>query len=597
MPGIRVILLLLVTFFYSSTLFAELDKTRYIALEEIEPGMEGYALSVYEGTLIEKFPIKVISIVKDYKPGNDAIFVMGINERFEHTGPVQGCSGSPVILDGRIAGALAFGWGFVKDPLYGVTPIAEMLEISERQEAIGQNAPKIKLDTKELDFSRICKDVAGFITEQNQQGPMGLRPLDVPVISSFSSKVCSQMENLCNIKIFSGTSAGQAINTTPGSCVPNFEAGSVICIPMVDGDIKMAATGTVTDVVGNKVYAFGHAFEAAGKAELPMSCGLIHMVVANQISSFKVGQSTQTVGTITTDASTGIHGIIGKNPPLIPFKITVDRNDNPETEIYNCTLAKHDMYTPYLIQAAIAGAALSQGDVPAEHTVEYSCNIAIDGFDDITFSNTSSGQSIGDAIFETAGPVAALMNNPFKKIAVKNIDFSIDIKEGESLADITLVKTNDTKVKPGQSIDMEIFTEKRYLPEKSYKATLEIPSDITPGRYQIVISGSELYQNFINSSRQYETMINDASSLVEVMRKKLQQPKAGLYIFMRTTQNGISIGKSPLEGLPSSKTKTLASPKRNYRIAPIFNWIETQVDTSDIIMGQHQINILVEEEL
>ena len=105
------------------------DSQRYIKIDEIKPGMDAYCLTDYGEAGIEKFALKVLDIVQGFEPGRNAILVMGVDERFKHTGPVGGCSGSPVYIDGRLAGALAFGWTFSKDPLYGVTPIEEMLEV------------------------------------------------------------------------------------------------------------------------------------------------------------------------------------------------------------------------------------------------------------------------------------------------------------------------------------------------------------------------------------------------------------------------------------------------------------------------------------
>ncbi|MHC4271922.1 MAG: SpoIVB peptidase S55 domain-containing protein, partial [Planctomycetota bacterium] len=108
-----------------------LDSTKYITIDEVKPGMEAYCLTIFEGTKIEKFDLEVLSIVRNFRPGMDAILVKGLDERFIHTGPVGGCSGSPVYIEGRMAGALAFGWTFSKDPLYGVTPIKDMLRVGQ----------------------------------------------------------------------------------------------------------------------------------------------------------------------------------------------------------------------------------------------------------------------------------------------------------------------------------------------------------------------------------------------------------------------------------------------------------------------------------
>jgi len=119
-----------------------LDSSRYITVDEVKPGMKAYCLTVFEGTEVEKFDLEVLDVVRDFRPGMDAILVKGLDERFIHTGPVGGCSGSPVYIEGRMAGALAFGWTFSKDPLYGVTPIKDMLRVGrsfENQQTLGKN--------------------------------------------------------------------------------------------------------------------------------------------------------------------------------------------------------------------------------------------------------------------------------------------------------------------------------------------------------------------------------------------------------------------------------------------------------------------------
>ncbi|MHC4759582.1 MAG: SpoIVB peptidase S55 domain-containing protein, partial [Planctomycetota bacterium] len=108
-----------------------LDSSKYITVDEVKPGMQAYCLTIFEGTEIEKFELEVLSVVRNFRTGMDAILVKGLDERFIHTGPVGGCSGSPVYIEGRMAGALAFGWTFSKDPLYGVTPIKDMLRVGQ----------------------------------------------------------------------------------------------------------------------------------------------------------------------------------------------------------------------------------------------------------------------------------------------------------------------------------------------------------------------------------------------------------------------------------------------------------------------------------
>jgi hypothetical protein len=129
--------LLFCTFFslFTTPGFAQIDKTKYIPIDEIKPGMDAYCLTVYQGVEPQKYNLKVVSTIENFTPNRNAILVIGTDEEFIHSGPVAGCSGSPVYIDGRLAGALSFGWTFSIDPLYGVTPIEEMLEAGKIQTA------------------------------------------------------------------------------------------------------------------------------------------------------------------------------------------------------------------------------------------------------------------------------------------------------------------------------------------------------------------------------------------------------------------------------------------------------------------------------
>jgi len=146
------------------------DSNKYISIDEVQPGMKAYCLTCYKGTEIEKFALDVISVVRNISPGRNAILVQSTDERFIHTGPIGGCSGSPVYIDGRLAGALAFAWVFSKDPLYGVTPIEEMLEVGraddrrQTPEDKGQKANACRVGfvfdfSKPIDFAEIDKQI------------------------------------------------------------------------------------------------------------------------------------------------------------------------------------------------------------------------------------------------------------------------------------------------------------------------------------------------------------------------------------------------------------------------------------------------------
>ncbi len=179
------------------------DPAKYISLDEIKPGMEAYCLTEYGVAGIEKFGMEVVDVIRNINPSSspgsrDAILVKGTGERFIHTGPVAGCSGSPVYIDGRLAGALAFTWSYAKDPLYGATPIAEMLAVGRggRARISEQRAGQVDLGvdfTAPIDLAEIDRQFRNSLVKASH-GLRGTNHLPCPLITSgLPAEVCEQL--------------------------------------------------------------------------------------------------------------------------------------------------------------------------------------------------------------------------------------------------------------------------------------------------------------------------------------------------------------------------------------------------------------------
>ena len=292
------------------------DPARYISVDEIKPGMEAYCLTVYKGTAVEKFGLEVLSVVHDFMPGRDSILVRGTDERFIHSGPVAGCSGSPVYINGRLAGALATGWQFSKDPLYGVTPIADMLRVgsSEMSKAGGESfnsGPGPALDfSGPVDFTQIEKKILSPASSSRGEFA-GASILPCPmVVSGMPESVTGDLDESLRplgFMVVSGAGGGRPSDVCDIKPVP----GGCLTVPLVTGDITIEVVGTITEVRGDDIYAFGHSFLGYGPVDLPMATGEVHTVVSSVIRSFKVGTSVNVIGALKADESTAVRGKIG----------------------------------------------------------------------------------------------------------------------------------------------------------------------------------------------------------------------------------------------------------------------------------------------
>jgi hypothetical protein len=588
------------------------DPTKYIGIDEIRPGMEAYCLTIYKGTEIEKFGLEVLSVIRNVEPGRDAILVQGTDERFIHTGPVWGCSGSPVYIDGRLAGALAFAYYFSKDPLYMVTPIRDVLRVGHQQnishKAGTANAtrgvwePAFGFDfSRPINFAEINRQITtSRLSAKNTQG--GLTFLPCPLITSgLPAEVCEQLN--ASVEPFGlvavpGIAGGGAPNAAKSVWEPNdvqLAPGACLAVPVVSGDITMTAIGTVTEVAGDKVYGFGHGFLGGGVIDLPMATGQVHTVVSSVIRSFKFASAIEIVGALTTDESAAVCGQIGAKAKMIPLVITVDRYNDAEKRVYNCSVADNQLLTPLVLRAAVAGATLMLGSLPPDHTVEYKVIIGLEGAAPIAFENVSTGVGLEEMLEEGTAAVAILLNNPYKKVDIKSINFDVRIVPKNISSRIWSVDLSDSRVKAGQELDVTVVVESFLAEKKEYHCSLKIPRELAPGKYDLIVCGGHGYQEFLMKAAPYKFVPQNLETLVEAMNNLLTIGRDKLYCLLVLPAAGIAVERAELPDLPATKILLLQDVKRTLRSQPHPHWLEESLATGTVIIDEKVMQITVEE--
>jgi hypothetical protein len=407
-----------------------LDRNRYITVDEIRPGMEAYCLTVYKGTRIEKFDLDVLDVVRDWRAGKDGILVRSTDERFVRTGPVAGCSGSPVYIEGRLAGALAWGTYFSKDPFYIVTPIEEMLRVGSEETAPSRRLaePGYSFDfSKPLDFAEIEAQLAKPQGANNQSlnGSMALPcPLVVSGLPAHATEGLDALVQPFGLRVVAGAAGS---TNSPQSEDIQLEPGATLVVRLVSGDIRWDGIGTVTEVVGRKVYGFGHSMLGYGPIDLPMATGRVHTIVSNMLFSYKLGSAVETIGALRADESTAVYGQIGARARTIPLVIKVNRYNDAQARTYNCQIADNRLLTPVIFRLSLAGAALMLGRLPPDHMIEYKVTIDMEDAESISFENLSTSRGLDEVIAESSGSVALMMNNPYKSVNIQSIQAEIRI--------------------------------------------------------------------------------------------------------------------------------------------------------------------------
>lgn len=576
------------------------DPALYIDINEISPGMQAYCLTCFNGTDVEQFGLDVVSVMRHYAPGHDAILVKGTDERFLHTGPVAGCSGSPVIVEGRMAGALAFAWPLSKDPLYGVTPIREMLGIGTRH-ATGSSpsgghavlSDSLPWDFREpIDLSRFAEASAWTRRRAGLSPQFGQRALVPLMVSGIPAQaVACMQETLTPLGLQAVAHGGRAPIDAAGRLVP----GGTLVLPLVRGDIELAAFGTVTEVRGNKVFGFGHDFMGLGAVDFPMATGYVHTVVSTLQQSFKLGSTLDVVGALRSDEPTGIVGLVGETARTLPLRLTVRHINSVESRHFQCRLAYHKLLTPQLLKATIEGAVASLGGFPPEHTVLYEGAIRLQGGRHLRFANVSTNNGLREFLGEGLGSLMLLMNNPFGEIPIEELELSVEVVAQTRVAHISSLSVSDLTVRPGETIRVGVVVESYHARKEAHTFEVTVPKDIAEGEYELTVCGPYDYAQHLRRVASHRMLALNLPSLLDALDYVLSLRRDRLFCLFELPATGVIVERTELPGLPATKSLVLQSTKRTVRIAPYVPWLEIRKDISAIVSNKHGARIVVKK--
>ncbi|MCE5187230.1 MAG: hypothetical protein LLF76_14000 [Planctomycetaceae bacterium] len=567
-----------------------------IPVDEVRMDMEAYCLTVFSGTKVEKFPLKIVSVVKNHRPGQDMILVVGDDERFNHASAIHGCSGSPVYIDGRLAGALAAGWDGSVDALYLVRPIKDMLDVGTVESVAQMGRGASAGSVLNYDFNQPL-DLAAYYQQSMERLAQRGRAAEMmlPLSGSISADVSTQ---------FGPALRGMGLMPVGGASMPagavelneTFEPGGVLSLVLCGGDISLAATGTVTAVTGSQIFGFGHSFNGEGAVNLPIAAGLVHTVVASRDSSFKFASPGQVIGTLLHDQTCAVRGVIGQQPQTIPLKIGVDYYNDPQDRVYNCFLAQDRTLTPMILQVALTGAGEMQGTLPFEHTVRYSGNISLNGLGPIHIDNVSSGQNLSDVVMDTYSAVGLLMNNPFEEAKIDSIEVKMTVEPRNMAASIWSVNVSNTRVRPGQTIHATVAMKSYRSLEETVSMDFDVPQNLSPGKYVLQILGAQQYQAFVSKMAPQRFRAFDMSTLKSGLSDLFQYRRDRLYAVMAVPSTGIVLRQHELSNLPGTKMLLMQDAKRLEPLEPYRGWAESRLSIDRIVQGAAQVELTVEQQ-
>ncbi len=407
------------------------------------------------GTKLEEFEAEVLGVMRDVSPGRDMVLCRLKGCNLEHAGIIQGMSGSPVYIEGKLLGAVAFAWEFAKDPIAGITPFQQMIQY------VRSNDRRIAAESKDPGAgavrhrrcSRPFRCSKGWRIARGSDSPATAICLPFPVSGGAGgddadrhsggrfglfapSALAFLAERLRPLGMapMAGGAAQERIIREEGDrpLVP----GSPLSIAMVTGDFDLSAIGTVTHVEGNRVYGFGHPMLSLGACDLPMMTGYIHTVYPRASVSMKMGSPLKVVGVIDTDVSTSVAGRIGPKPDMLPLAVKVKTSRYADAQTYHVKIVREPMMLASLVMAVLTNAIDTEGNLPEELTARMTATIRLKGADPITIQDTFSGPRytgpMGRRVLFSplATIVSILVRNPIAPVRIESIECDVQIEPG-----------------------------------------------------------------------------------------------------------------------------------------------------------------------
>ena len=475
----------------------------------IHPGQKGYGLCDFgNGAGVQRFGVEILGVMREYAPKQDLILARLTGNNLEKSGVIAGMSGSPVYIDEKLVGAVAYGWPFSEEAIAGITPIASMLDIRHVPAAapvpIGAPAPagsraqaaSLVATLRDQDF------VPGFRALVERAFPaaasgMGASPLPIPLSLSPFAAADSFLSDVFSRAGFVAVPTGAAARTSgvdrppapadPGApAAPPLGPGSSVATILISGDMTMAATGTVTWVDGGNVLAFGHPFLSMGPVEMPMADSEVIGVLPSMYRSFKFASAGKVLGSISQDRSTGILGSFGASAAMVPVRVSIVSESAP-AQTYRFQVVRNAMLTPILAATAIDTTLSTLEKSTGERTLVWKSSIATPGRT-IHYDSVFSGLNAKDqAVSAMALLTNYLMANEFHDLAIDGIDVAIEHSDDLKNARITEVEPEKDRVRPGETVMVRVGLQDFRGTARHVMLALPIPADTPPGALTVFV--------------------------------------------------------------------------------------------------------------
>lgn len=599
----------------SALLFASLAAhagglpARYLAAKEIKRGMTGYGLSVFQGTKIERFDVEVLGVLRNAMPKQDIVLCRMSGAGLEKTGIIAGMSGSPVYLkvgnDYKLAGAVAYGWSFPKEPICGVTPAENMYEALEspvpEKPAVAALPPAAgagALDAPLTLGGETFRDLRLTAGPPNWERVAGstatLCRLETPLYVSGLSGPALELARRELEPLGFFLAPGGAAGGSDEAAGLKLEPGAALAVRFAEGDMEMSGIGTCTDVIGDRIIGFGHPMFGEGRISVPIATGVVQYCFPSLVRSMKLASAGQTVGGLTADMQAAVVGKLGNPPRMIPIEAKLQRADMRGEETYRSRIINHPRLTSRIVAMFLASCLLRRGDLPQENTLQLRASIQLVNRPPIVVDNTYSGivsmASLMDAFKDIVGPMAVLGQNEFAPVEVEKVTAEFQVAAEATVARIEAIRLERNDYRPGETLRALATIRPHKKDAFIQPIELKLPEDFPPGSATVLVCDARTTEQLDRQEAPYRYQPRDLDQLVALLRE--QVPQRRLYVRLRLPDRGLANAGVELPSLPSSIFTVIGSSKTT-GLSVTGKSATAFVETPYVLAGSHALPLAV----
>jgi len=458
----------------------------FFPLSQVHRGLMATAWTVFEGTKPEPMQAEVLGILRGARgPGHDMILARLLGAKPEYTGVVAGMSGSPVYVGDKLMGSLSYRIGqFSKEPIAGITPIAQMLEAKDIP--LGAGAAVSEADAGG-DFS------AGGMTFQAMETPLVMSGFRPEAIQLWKKKMAGTGLDMVAAGGVGDSGPADAISR---KAIATMEPGSAVSAQLIRGDLEISATCTVTYIDPKQLLACGHPILQAGPVSLPMTATDVVATLASPLNAFKIVNTGATIGTFTEDRDSAIRGVLGEKARMIPVHLTVEDPEDGRPghqRTLNFEVLDLESLTPQALMVAVYNSLLESNDSTAETSYHMTGTIRLEGREPVPVNQWSVAGGAATAPLMAALKFGQrfdqIYSNQSRMGAVRGVDLRVEALNHDARVELEGARiVSGDQVHAGDTVTVEVTLRPWQQPERNVRIPVRIPAGLSEGTVRLLVS-------------------------------------------------------------------------------------------------------------